>query len=61
MPRRYPPEVRSQVLELARSDTKVAESRRTRSSRYHDQPSDVGVIGPAGGLADSAAQVRKLA
>jgi hypothetical protein len=34
----------------------------TRSSRrFRDQPADVGVIAPAGGLADSPAQVRKLA
>jgi hypothetical protein len=30
-------------------------------SRYRDQPADVGVIVPAGGLADSPAHVRKLA
>ena len=26
-----------------------------------DQPADVGVVAPAGGFADSSAQVRKLA
>jgi hypothetical protein len=30
-------------------------------SRYRDQPAEVGVIAPAGGLADSPAHVRKLA
>ena len=30
-------------------------------SRYRDQPADVGVIAPAGGLADSPAHVRMLA
>ena len=30
-------------------------------SRYSDQPADVGVIAPTGGLADSPAHVRKLA
>ena len=30
-------------------------------SRYRDQPADVGVIAPAGGLADSPAHLRKLA
>ena len=34
----------------------------TRSCRrYRHQPADIGVIAPAGGLADSPAQVRKLA
>jgi hypothetical protein len=30
-------------------------------SAKRDQPADVGVIAPAGGLEDSPAQVRKLA